>query len=52
VGDKLLFREGRTKGLGVVTATGYDRTKLSVERKDRDQEDKNKTNIAGGGGNT
>jgi GTPase len=24
VGDKLLFREGRTKGLGVVTQLGYD----------------------------
>ena len=24
VGDRLLFREGRTKGLGIVTSIGYD----------------------------
>ncbi len=24
VGDRLLFREGRTKGLGIVKAVGYD----------------------------
>lgn len=24
VGDRLLFREGRTKGLGIVKALGYD----------------------------
>lgn len=23
-GDRLLFREGRTKGLGIVTSVGYD----------------------------
>jgi hypothetical protein len=27
-GDKLLFREGRTKGLGIVTATGFDKNKF------------------------
>ncbi|KAI9779718.1 MAG: hypothetical protein M1839_007216 [Geoglossum umbratile] len=27
VGDRLLFREGRTKGLGIVKAVGYDPTK-------------------------
>ena len=27
VGDRLLFREGRTKGLGVVKALGYDKDK-------------------------
>ena len=26
-GDRLLFREGRTKGLGIVKSVGYDRTK-------------------------
>lgn len=26
-GDRLLFREGRTKGLGIVKAVGYDPTK-------------------------
>lgn len=25
-GDRLLFREGRTKGLGIVKAVGYDRS--------------------------
>lgn len=24
VGDRLLFREGRTKGLGIVKSVGYD----------------------------
>jgi hypothetical protein len=24
VGDRILFREGRTKGLGIVKALGYD----------------------------
>jgi len=28
MGDKLLFREGRTKGLGIVTATGFDKQKF------------------------
>ncbi|KAI9749860.1 MAG: hypothetical protein M4579_006707 [Chaenotheca gracillima] len=27
VGDRLLFREGRTKGLGIVKGVGYDRNK-------------------------
>ncbi|KAH0332923.1 GTP-binding protein 1, partial [Aureobasidium melanogenum] len=27
VGDRILFREGRTKGLGIVKAVGYDPTK-------------------------
>ena len=26
-GDRLLFREGRTKGLGIVTSVGYDPSK-------------------------
>jgi hypothetical protein len=26
LGDKLLFREGRTKGLGIVKELGYDNT--------------------------
>ena len=37
-GDKLLFREGRTKGLGIVTATGFDKGKFphcEVQEKDR-----------------
>jgi hypothetical protein len=27
VGDRLLFREGRTKGLGIVKSVGYDSSK-------------------------
>jgi GTPase len=27
VGERILFREGRTKGLGIVTSLGYDKTK-------------------------
>jgi hypothetical protein len=27
VGERILFREGRTKGLGIVKAVGYDRDK-------------------------
>lgn len=30
-GDKLLFREGRTKGLGIVKSLGYD-TNTPLER--------------------
>lgn len=26
-GDRLLFREGRTKGLGIVKSVGYDKSK-------------------------
>lgn len=26
-GDKILFREGKTKGLGMVTGVGYDKSK-------------------------
>ena len=40
-GDKLLFREGRTKGLGIVTATGFDKSKFphcEVQEKDRDRD--------------
>jgi GTPase len=43
VGDRILFREGRTKGLGIVKALGYDPNKpLNVElaeerRKEREQ---------------
>lgn len=32
-GDRLLFREGRTKGLGIVKSVGYDRSKpLSADK--------------------
>lgn len=32
-GDRLLFREGRTKGLGIVKSIGYDASKPLMERK-------------------
>lgn len=39
VGDKILFREGRTKGLGIVKAVGYDKSKPLFEgRTDEDKE--------------
>ena len=31
-GDRLLFREGRTKGLGIVKSVGYDPTKPLAPR--------------------
>ncbi len=31
-GDRLLFREGRTKGLGIVKSTGYDQSKPLMPR--------------------
>lgn len=34
-GDRILFREGRTKGLGIVKTVGYDHTRpLNPEVKD------------------
>ena len=39
VGDKILFREGRTKGLGIVKAVGYDKSKPLFEgENDEDKE--------------
>lgn len=35
VGDRILFREGRTKGLGIVKSVGYDSARpLNPEVKD------------------
>jgi hypothetical protein len=34
-GDRLLFREGRTKGLGIVKSVGYDPSKHSMRRRQR-----------------
>jgi hypothetical protein len=37
-GDRLLFREGRTKGLGIVKSVGYDPSKpLSPQGADGDE---------------
>ena len=36
IGDKLIFREGRTKGLGVVKQLGYDKLKDPLSKKVKD----------------
>jgi GTPase len=36
VGDRILFREGRTKGLGIVKALGYDASKPLNPNTDQD----------------
>ena len=41
VGERILFREGRTKGLGIVKAVGYDPTKpLNVDSHKEDSKPK------------
>ena len=35
-GDRLLFREGRTKGLGIVKSLGYDPSKPLMPKPDTD----------------
>lgn len=36
-GDRLLFREGRTKGLGIVKSVGYDKSKpLNADAKEEE----------------
>jgi hypothetical protein len=38
LGDRLLFREGRTKGLGIVKSVGYDASKpLNPENKKEEE---------------
>ncbi|KAF2147857.1 P-loop containing nucleoside triphosphate hydrolase protein [Myriangium duriaei CBS 260.36] len=41
VGDRILFREGRTKGLGIVKGLGYDPAKPLNPDKDKDKKDIN-----------
>jgi hypothetical protein len=51
-GDKLIFREGRTKGLGIVMATDYDRAKypnLDSDKKDIDKSEVTEKGDAKGG---
>lgn len=52
VGDRILFREGRTKGLGIVKQVGYDPAQpLNPEAKEREKmeaERKGKTTVAAG----
>lgn len=36
VGDRILFREGRTKGLGIVQSLGYDQSKPLNPQKEED----------------
>lgn len=40
VHDKLLFREGRTKGLGIVVALGYDKSRVGDGKKDDKEKEK------------
>ncbi|KAI5790140.1 P-loop containing nucleoside triphosphate hydrolase protein [Geopyxis carbonaria] len=48
VNEKLLFREGRTKGLGIVTALGYDRGRVGKStEKEPEKEDEHGTEISG-----
>lgn len=35
IGDKLIFREGRTKGLGVIKELGYDKVKNPLSKGDK-----------------
>ncbi len=37
-GDRLLFREGRTKGLGIVKSVGYDASKPLLPKSATDQD--------------
>lgn len=48
MGDKLIFREGRTKGLGVIKQLGYDKLKNPLSRKAK--EDAAAAAAAEGGG--
>lgn len=48
IGDRLLFREGRTKGLGVVTSTGFDKSKFP--NAEADEKDRTVVEKAGGSG--
>ena len=43
LGDRILFREGRTKGLGIVKAVGYDPSKPLNPNAEKDT-DTNSTN--------
>lgn len=50
-GDRLLFREGRTKGLGIVKSVGYDPLKpLGGGDEGLGEEDKGKEKAEGDGG--
>jgi hypothetical protein len=53
-GDRLLFREGRTRGLGIVKSVGYDPTKpLNLEAgKDGKGEDESNERITTASGST
>ena len=44
VGDKILFREGRTKGLGIVKVVGYDKSKPLYDGPDKEKDGENKEN--------
>ena len=46
IGDKLIFREGRTKGLGVIKALNYDKSMPWFKNnKDKEKEAKEKEEL-------
>ena len=52
VGDRLLFREGRTKGLGIVKIVGYDSSKPLNPNAQKERQMKENGQIAEGSGAT
>ena len=46
VGDRILFREGRTKGLGIVKSVGYDPAKPLNTNADKDATTNGASNVA------
>ena len=50
VGDRILFREGRTKGLGIVKQVGYDASKpLNPDAAKEGEKGKENGAVEGGG---
>jgi len=50
-GDRLLFREGRTKGLGIVKSVGYDPSKpLNPENRAKEENGEGKGKEVEGNG--
>ena len=51
IGDRILFREGRTKGLGIVKQVGYDASKpLNPDAGKEGEKGKENEGVEGGGG--
>ncbi len=49
-GDRLLFREGRTKGLGIVKSVGYDKSKPLTPKQSQQQQSPSTADDGTGGG--